>query len=426
MRAKVKLIKKSTWVLAMAAMISSSALMPAVVSAAAKDSKKSEQPSIRPEMGESLKAAQDAMAAKDNKGALARIAEAEAAVPNPTEYERYILDRLRGSAAVGAGDTALALKAFNAVVESSHLPPEEKLPTLDALVRLSFSSRNFPATVEAVQKYRQAGGNKPETLEILAQALYLSQRYKEAAAELTAQIQAVEAAGKIPSKQQIELLASCALKQNELPGYLAALRNMVSYYPDKRYWLDLVIRTGNRSGFSDRFSLDIYRLRDYTGTFEDTSDYMEAVQLALQAGFPGEADRFFKAGEKAGKLPVRNHPDADRHRRLRDLVSRKITEDKALLAEGERQAARAANGDALVATGFNLVMYGDYAKGLELMNQGIAKGGLARPEDAKLRLGYAYGVAGRFDEAQKALAQVRGNDGAADLAALWRIAFKKG
>lgn len=423
----MKLIKKSAWTLIVAAAMSSAVLMPATVHAQSDKGKKAaaEQPSVRPEMGEALKAAQDALAARQPKVALAKIGEAEAAAPNPTAYERYIIDRMRGSAAVGAGETATALKAFNAVVESSFLPAEEKLPTLDALVRLSFASRNFPSTIDALQKYRAAGGTKPDTLEIMPQALYLSQRYREAAAELTEQIRATEAAGKVPSKQQIELLASCSLKLNELPGYLAALRNMVSYYPDQRYWLDLIVRTGNQSGFSDRLTLDIYRLRQYTGTLEQTSDYMEAIQLSLQAGFPGEADRLFKEGEKAGKLGKGSGQDADRQRRLKDLVARKITEDKALLAEGERQAAKAANGDSLVATGFNLVMYGDYAKGLDLMQQGIAKGGLTRPDEAQLRLGYAYVLAGQTDNAQKALAQVRGKDGTGDLAALWRIAAKK-
>jgi hypothetical protein len=420
----VKSKNKRAWVLTAIAVMLSGPVLSVPTMAVAAD-KKAEEPSVRPEMGEALKAAQEALAAKQFKVALAKIGEAEAAAANPTPYERYILDRMRGSAAVGAGDTATALKAFNAVVESPHLPTAEKVPTLDALVRLSFSSRNFPATIEALQKYRAAGGNKPETLEILPQALYLAQRYREAAAELTNQIRATEAAGKTPSKQSIELLASCSLKQNELPGYLAALRSMVSYYPDKRYWLDLIVRTGNQTGFSDRLTLDIYRLREYTGTLEQTSDYMEAIQLSLQAGFPGEADRMYKEGEKAGKLGKGTGQDADRQRRLKDLVARKVAEDKKLLAEGERQAAQAANGDGLIATGFNLVMYGDYNKGLELMRQGMAKGGLTRPEEAKLRQGYAYVLAGQADEANKVLSQVRGKDGTADLAALWRIALKK-
>ena len=418
--------KKSTWaLLAIAAVLSAPAVMPTAAFAAEKDAKKAEEPSVRPEMGEALKAAQDALATKQYKVALAKISEAETAAPNATAYERYILDRMRGSAAVGAGDSALALKSFNAVVESPHLPAAEKVPTLDALVRLSFSSKNFPATIEALQKYRAAGGSKQETLEILPQALYLSQRYREAAAELTNQIRAAEAAGKTPPKQHIELLASCALKQNELPGYLAALRSMVSYYPDKRYWLDLIVRTGNQGGFSDRLSLDTYRLREFTNTLEQTSDYMEAIQLSLQAGFPGEADRLYKEGEKAGKLGKGTGQDADRQRRLKDLVARKIAEDKSTLAEGERQAAKAASGDGLVATGFNLVMYKDFTKGLELIRQGMAKGGLTRPEEAKLRQGYAYVMAGQLDEANKVFAQVRGKDGTGYLATLWRIAIKK-
>jgi hypothetical protein len=42
----------------------------------------------------------------------------------------------------------------------------------------------------------------------------------------------------------------------------------------------------------------------------------------------------------------------------------------------------------------NLVFNGQSAKGLQLMQQGIAKGGLKRPEDAKLHLAIAYLLAG--------------------------------
>ena len=419
----MNLTKRRTWALmAIAMVLAGPTLMPATALAA---DAKAEEPSMRPELAEPLKAVQEALAAKQYKVAMVKIGEADALATNPTSYERYILDRLRGSAAVGAGDPNAALKAFNAVIESPHLPANEKLPTLDALVRLSFSSKNFPATVDAIQKYRAAGGTSQATIEILPQALYLSQRYKEAGAELTTQIRALEAAGKTPTKQQIELLASCALKQNELPSYLAALRSMVSYYPDQRYWLDLVVRTSTQSGFSDRLSLDVYRLRAYTGTLQQTSDYMEAIQLALQAGYPGEADRLYKQGEKAGLLGKGNAADVDRQRRLKELVARKITEDKALLAEGERQAAKQTTGDALVVTGQNLASYGDYEKGLQLMRQGVAKGGLKRPEEAKLHQGYAYVLAGQLDDAAKVFSQVQGNDGARELAALWRIAIKK-
>lgn len=419
-------MKKLVWTAALAAALVSQAV-PMSAYAQDKGKKQSqEEPSIRPEMGEALKAAQDALQGKQYKVALAKIAEAEIAGGDKiTAYERYIIDRMRGSAAVGAGDSALALKSFNASLESSYLPAEERLPTLDALVRLSFSARNFPATIDALEKYRAAGGTNATTLEILPQALYLTHRYADATKELNANIAAAEAAGRKPTEHQIQLLASCALKLNDMKAYLAALQRMVTYYPTEKYWLDLIVRTASRGGFSDRLSLDVYRLRQQTGTLNSASDYMEAVQLALQAGFPAEADQLLKHGYKSAVLGKGDAGEVARQKRLQELVARKIVEDKAMMGEGERLAGQQAAGDALINTGQNYVAYGQYDKGLALMQQGMAKGTLNRPEEAKLHIGYAYFLAGKMDEARKMFAAVKGTDGSRDLAALWTILSHK-
>jgi len=59
--------------------------------------------------------------------------------------------------------------------------------------------------------------------------------------------------------------------------------------------------------------------------------------------------------------------------------------------------------------------------GLPLMEQGIAKGGLREPEDAKLHLGIAYLAAGQKPKAIQTFKEVGGTDGTADLARLWLI-----
>ena len=67
------------------------------------------------------------------------------------------------------------------------------------------------------------------------------------------------------------------------------------------------------------------------------------------------------------------------------------------------------------------------AVGLQLMQQGVAKGGLKRPEDAKLHVAIAYLLAGDGAKAQAAFKTVSGNDGTADLARLWsHYARRKG
>ncbi|WP_374679748.1 hypothetical protein [Hydrocarboniphaga effusa] len=378
-----------------------------------------EKQSLRAEVGAPLQEAQKALQAKDYKGALAKINAAEA-VGKLTSYESYIINSLKASAALGGGDYKTALTAFEQVLESPELPPAEKLQKYDAYVKIAYASKDYNKTAEAIEKYKAAGGSNAETLGLYVQSLYLAGKYKEAGVELASRIKSLEAAGKRPTDTQLQLLASCALKQNDMVAYTAALEKIVTYTPKPDYWLDLTLRTSNKPGFSPNLTLDVYRLRKRTETLQKTGDYMEAAQLALQAGFPGEAQAFVDEGY-AKKL-LGEGADASRHQRLKDLVAKKLADDKATLAEGEKAAAAQATGDALVATGFNLVAYGDFDKGIALMEQGIAKGGLKSADQAKLHLGYAQLLAGKKTEAKKTLAEVKATDGSADMARLYTLA----
>ncbi|HUP09160.1 MAG TPA: hypothetical protein VMU47_18515, partial [Caldimonas sp.] len=114
-------------------------------------------------------------------------------------------------------------------------------------------------------------------------------------------------------------------------------------------------------------------------------------------------------------------PQADRQKRLRDLIAKRLDEQRKSLPEDLRQAEAAKDGTALVDVGFNLVYDGQAAKGLRLMQEGMAKGGLKRPDDAKLHLAVAYLVAGDAAKAQSTLRAVGGSDGTADLARLWSL-----
>ncbi len=151
---------------------------------------------------------------------------------------------------------------------------------------------------------------------------------------------------------------------------------------------------------------------------KQATDYVEAAQLALQAGYPGEAKRFVDAGYAAGLLGT--GAEAERHQRLRALIDRKIAEDRATLAEGEALAAQQGSGDALVAAGLNRAGYGDYDQAIGLIKQGIAKG-VKSADYAKLQLGYVQRLAGKAAEAKATLATVKAADGAQALARLWSL-----
>ena len=68
---------------------------------------------------------------------------------------------------------------------------------------------------------------------------------------------------------------------------------------------------------------------------------------------------------------------------------------------------------------------GQADKGLKMMESAIKAGGLKYADEAKLRLGEAYAVAGKKQQAISTLKTVGGKEGTADLARYWIMAINK-
>ena len=71
--------------------------------------------------------------------------------------------------------------------------------------------------------------------------------------------------------------------------------------------------------------------------------------------------------------------------------------------------------------GYNLVVQGQSDAGLAMMEQGVAGTGLKFPEEAKLRLGMAYVMAGKKQKAIDTFKSITGSTGLTDLAKMWRL-----
>lgn len=373
---------------------------------------------LRPEVGKPLQAAQELLKAQKYKEALAKVNEADA-VSGKSAYESFIVERMRGAAAAGAGDTATAVKAFEATIASGRLPAAEQLKLMEALAGTAYRGKDYAKAQTWAQRYIREGGTSSSMRTLLSQTQYLAGDYAGAAKELSAEIAAAEHAGQVPAEDRLQLLANCYLKLNDKAGYATVLEKLVTHHPKKEYWADLLARVQRKPGFSSRLSLDVYRLMRATGNLQDTSDYLEMAQLALQAGLPAEAKKTVDDGYAKGALG--SGAEADRHKRLRDLANKQAADDQKTMAEAEKQANVAKDGNALVALGYAYVTNAQFEKGIALIEQGIAKGNLKRPEEAKLHLGVANLQAGNKDKARQVLRSVQGGEGAADLARLWLI-----
>jgi tetratricopeptide (TPR) repeat protein len=200
-------------------------------------------------------------------------------------------------------------------------------------------------------------------------------------------------------------------------AYLAALERLVQYYPKREYWADLLRRIEARPGFSNRLTLELYRLRAATKTLSTPNEYSEYAQLALQEQQATEAKKILDEGFANGVLG--KGQEADRQKRLLALATQKATEAPTDLKTAEADAANNKDGSALVRIGLAYTALGQYDKGIGLIQQGINKGGLKHKDDANLQLGIALTRAGQKGRAATAFKSVTGTDGAADLARLW-------
>jgi hypothetical protein len=374
------------------------------------------QGGLRPEVGKPLQAAQDLIKAGKYREALAKVHEADA-VSGRSAAENLTIERMRLAAASGAGDADTAAKAFETVGAS--VSGADKLRMIESIAGTYYRAKDYAKAQQWYQRYFREGGTNSANRTLMIQTQYLSGDLAGVSKELTADIQATERSGATPSEDRINMLMNAAIKQKDVGSETFALERLVMYYPKKEYWVTLLNRLQRKPGFSDRLALDTYRLSLATGSMTAGADFSEMAQLALQAGSGAEAKQVVDKGFASGALGT--GAEADRSRRLRDLITKRVDEAKKTSADDEKAALAAKDGNDLVTIGLNQVFDGQKAKGLQLMQQGIAKGGLKRPEDAKLHLAIAQLMAGENGKAQATLKTVSGNDGTGDLARLWSL-----
>ena len=372
---------------------------------------------VRPEVGRPLQQASDLLKAGKAKDALAKVREAEA-VGGITASERQTIDGMKASAAQRAGDTATAIQALESLAGRAG---GAQLGTYaEQLASAYAQQRNNAKAGEWLNKAIAAGNTGPSIKQMQAYLQGASGDYNAIARDAAAAVNNAEQAGRRPDENELLRLADAQQRTGNNAGYVNTLEKLLTYYPKKDYWNAYLSRLPRKAGFADRFALDLLRLRLASGTLTKTEDFMEMAQLALQAGLPAEARRIADQGIKAGVLGT--GPEAARHQRLRELAVKQEAEAKTNLANQANEAQTFKEGDGLVKVGYAYVSLGEVEKGIDLIQKGIAKGNLKRPEDAKLRLGMAQLQSGKGKSAAvQTLRSVKGTDGGVEIARLWAI-----
>ena len=372
---------------------------------------------IRPEIGKPLQAAGDLLRAGKARESLAKVREAEA-VGGRSGAEQSLIDRMKAAAAQRAGDMSTAIQALESLYARSS--GAEQGQFAEQLASAYAQSRNNAKASEYVQKAIAAGNNGSAVRQLHAYLQGNSGDYNAIARDAQAAVNGAEQGGRRPDEGDLLRLADAQQRTGATGGYISTLEKLLAHYPKKDYWSAYLSRLPRKAGFSPRYELDVLRLRLASGTLAKTEEFMEMAQLSLQAGLPVEARRVVEQGYKAGLMGT--GAEAARHQRLRGLVLKQETEQKDAIQNQAMDAALEKSGDALVKIGYATLSTGQADRAVALIEQGIAKGNLTRPDEARLRLGMAQlQLPGKKQAAVQTLRSVKGTDGAAEIARLWVV-----
>ena len=358
-----------------------------------------------------LKAAQEALVAKNIDEALVQLQAAQAVEPK-TPYDVFMINELSWSAYLQKKDYPAAISALEQSLNSGFVAPADVPTRLKALTQLNYEQKNYAKAAEYGTKYLEASPGDANTALMVAHSYYMDKNYTAAVALTQKEI----ARTSPPNEQMIQILLQSEIGLKNNAGALQALETRVRYYPTKGNWSDLTKNTLNQVR-GDNELRDFYRLMQQTDTMATGEDYAEAAALMISGGFPAEAVKMLEGGMAVGAFSgeslARAKADLDRARSG-------AAADAKDLPGAAKSVASAKTGNEAVAYGKLYFSAGDYSNAVDAIRKGLTMGGVTDTDDANALLAIALIRAGRPAEAKAPLQAVKAPS-FATVVRLWQL-----
>jgi len=383
----------------------------AAMAAEAKETKK-ETPKIGAKMSKPLRAAQDAIQAKNWDAATASLEEAAAVEPK-TPYEAFMVEELGWYTKVQKKDYAGAVVSLKAAVDSGFVPEADLPRRYKALAQLSYELKDFPKAIDYGKKALELAPGSNDTVMIVAHAMYMAEDFAGARTFINSQ---TASATTKPDEQLLLIGLRSNYELNDRPGTMRALEALIRNYPAQKYWTDLLNNQLYETK-TDRDLRALYRLMVDTNTLSKPEEYSEMATTLMTGGFPSEAKQVLERGLAAnvfkGDMLTRAQGDLTRAKSGADA-------DRKELAGADAALAAAKSGNEMVAMGKLFFSVGEFGKAADAFAKGLAKGGVSDADDANALLGIALARTDKGAEAIEAFNRIR-DPKLGEVGKLWKL-----
>ena len=383
-------------VLAVQLMLSQTALGPVlsgVATAAAQEEGQAQKqqetrrtPALRNKVYEKLAEAQAAAEAKDLDTA-AKVLDDMLAGRRDNELNSYELANVYNLYAFihySREDYPSALQAYENVIKQPDIPLAMEINTRFTVAQLYFVQERWQQGIDALLAwFEMTTTPNANAYVLLAQGYYQLQEYDKALTNINIAIDDFEGKGRIPKEQWYNLARFLYSEKKMNDEATQVLRELITYYPKKQYWVQLSFMYSEKD--DEKRQLGAMETAYVQDMLEKDGEYRTMASLYLSAEVPYKASQVLQRGLKDEIVE-----DNAKNWELYAGALRQAQEVEDAIPAMERAASMSDSGDLYARLG-NIYLDADQnEKAIEAITKGLDRGGVKRPDNARLVLGMAY------------------------------------
>ena len=372
-------------------------------------------PALRNAIYEKLSEAQVAAEAKDYGTAKAILDELIATSGSKAlnSYELANVYNLYAFIQYSKEDYAGALKSYEKVVSQPDIPLAMEINTRFTIAQLYFVQEQWQKGIDALEKwFAMTETPNANAYILLAQGYYQVKDYDKALANVKKAITMYEDKGNVPKEQWYNLARFLYFEKNDVNNTVAVLEELLKYYPKKEYWVQIAHTYGEQDKTSQQ--LAAMETAYVQNMLDKDNEQVTMAYLYLNADVPYKAAKVMDKGLNNNSIDGKS-----KNWELAGNAWRQAQElDKAIPAM-EEAAAKSDKGELYARLG-NIYLDNDqFSKAITAINKGLSRGGVKRPDTARLVLGMAYFNLNEYGKAREAFIAAGKDERSATYAQQW-------
>ena len=393
-----------------------------VSTATAQDGSKNERetrktPALRNNIYEKLAEAQAFAEAKQYLEAEAVLNDMLGATSKKSKLNRYELANVYNTYAYlryAVEDYDGALDYYQKVIDQRpEIPLALEINTLYTVAQLYFLQENWRKGIDTLNTWMSVT-DTPSTnaYVLLANGYFQLKDYDKSLSNIQIAIDREESAGKVPKEQWYNLARFIHFDRDNFREALNVLELLIMYYPKKQYWVQASHLYGEEK--DEARQLALLEATYEQNLLDRSQDIVLISQLYLQAEVPYPAARAMEKG-LADDIVEKESKNYE----LAGVAWRQAQEVTKSLPMLEAAASKSEKGELYARLGNVYLDVDKNKEAVEALKRGLDRGGVKRPDQARLALGMAYFNLGDFNAARRAFREARKDKRARSYADQW-------